>query len=100
MEFLHQIPGGWTVTDELSRAAAWRSLGIDDVLELTVPWSTEERVSYQDTASGNVMERRYGTPEGDIVHRVRKTRETLAPGWVTQPNAAVLIEDFNIPRAD
>ncbi|HTZ53121.1 MAG TPA: uroporphyrinogen decarboxylase family protein [Spirochaetia bacterium] len=106
MEHLHTLPFPWSVQDEFRRALAWRSMGVDDVLEVSVPWSADPRVSWTDrcdppTAAEPypVLRREYRTPGGTLRHEVRKTGEEQGEGWVIQPPVVPLIEDFNIPRA-
>ena len=103
MEHIHTIPQGWQLSDDFQRVQAWLSLGIDDVIDVSLPWSIDPRVSWQDSArrgAGNSVElvREYDTPSGKLVHAVRKTEDDQAQGWV-QPNKVPLFEDFNIPRA-
>jgi hypothetical protein len=107
LEHLHKIPQAWDVDDDFKRAEAWLSLGMDDVLDVSVPWSAANRVafadSYQPAGKGGceyaVMTREYQTPDGTLRHSVQKTNEEEKPGWVIQPDNVPLIEDFNIPRA-
>jgi hypothetical protein len=108
LRHIHTLPHPWELEDEFKRAQAWLSLGIDDVLEISVPWSQDPQVTSSDTilASGApggdarypVMIREYQTPAGPLRHAVRKT-EPDPPGWVVQPDHVPLIEDLNIPRA-
>ena len=100
MELLHQIPGGWTASDEIARFRAWQQLGLDDMLEISVPWSRNPEVTLTDDfeASTGIMTRRYQTPDGPLVHSVRRSSEIIPEGWVTQPEVVELVEDFNIPR--
>jgi hypothetical protein len=109
MEHLHTLPQPWTLDDELKRVRAWQSLGVDDVIDVSMPWSMSSEVTYRDTSlipGGNagdaeypVMLREYITPAGTLRHAVKKTGEEQGPGWVVQPDTVPLIEDFNIPRA-
>ena len=107
MEHLHTLPEPWGVTDDFKRVDAWLSLGVDDVLDVSVPWSMDERVSCKDSRlpAGTdsspypILVREYDTPDGPLRHAVRQTGEDHAPGWVIQPDHVPLIEDFNIPRA-
>lgn len=108
LEHLHTLPYRWTVQDECRRALAWRSLGVDDVLDVSVPWSQAPEVQVHDrvlapgSAAGDarypVLEREYRTPSGVLRHAVRKT-DPEPPGWPFQPDCVPLIEDYNIPRA-
>jgi hypothetical protein len=107
LEHLHKLPQPWTVEDDFDRARAWRSLGIDDVLDVSVPWSMDPAVTFTDREEPAgalderypVMVRDYQTPGGALRHAVKKTGEEGGPGWVIQPDNVPLIEDFNIPRA-
>jgi hypothetical protein len=106
MEHLHELPFAWDVDDELCRALGWRSLGVDDVLDVSVPWSLDPRVAWSDAErppdGGErypVLSRTYDTPSGALRHEVRRTGEKQGEGWVIQPDVVRLIEDFNIPRA-
>ncbi len=108
LEHLHTLPHPWTLDDEFKRAKAWRSLGIDDLLEVSVPWSMDPEASFTDSVlpagdpAGDphydVMVRSYTTPSGPIRHAVKKTDPEPA-GWPLQPDCVPIIEDYNIPRA-
>jgi len=108
LEHLHTLPYPWTVEDEFRRALAWRSLGVDDVLEVSMPWSQAPEVEARDHAlapgatEGDaryaVMEREYRTPAGALRHAVRRTAAE-PPGWPSQPDCVPIFEDYNIPRA-
>jgi hypothetical protein len=96
------------MADEFQRAEAWLKLGIDDVLETSVPWSCAPDVRWADTvlppgspdgdAEWPVLVRQYQTPAGSLRHAVKKTAGP-GPGWVIQPDHVPLFEDYNIPRA-
>ena len=108
LEHLHTLPHPWTIEDECRRASAWLSLGMDDVLDVSVPWGRHPDVKWTDTVippggpGGDprypVLVREYRTPDGPLRHAVRKTEPETA-GWPGQPNHVPLIEDYNIPRA-
>ncbi|MFC1452166.1 uroporphyrinogen decarboxylase family protein [Verrucomicrobiota bacterium] len=106
LEHLHTLPHPWTLADDVDRVRAWKSLGVDDMLEISVPWSVDPDVTWTDTTVDAgvedprypVMIREYRTPSGPLRHAVRKTGEQAGPGWVVQPDVVPLIEDFNIPR--
>ncbi|NPV47896.1 MAG: hypothetical protein HPY69_13125 [Armatimonadetes bacterium] len=105
MEHLHTTTVPWTLEDDFRRVRAWRSLGVDDVLDVSIPWSVDPEVSYTDRVlpAGQegpypVLVREYETPAGHLRHAVRQT-EPEPPGWPVQPDHVPLIEDFNIPRA-
>jgi hypothetical protein len=107
LEHIHTLPQPWTLDDDFKRVDAWLSLGVDDVLEVSVPWGCDPRVSAHDSvvpagAQGNahpLLVREYHTPDGDVRHAVQQTGEQTPPGWVIQPEGVPLFEDFNIPRA-
>jgi hypothetical protein len=106
MEHLHTLPFPWTLQDDFNRALAWRSLEVDDILDVSVPWSADPKVTWKDSRrpAGNgeqypVLVREYITPRGTLRHEVRQTGERQAEGWVVQPDGVPLLEDFNIPRA-
>ena len=106
MEHIHTLVQPWELEDDFNRVLAWHSLGVDDVLDVSVPWSMDPSVTHKDwrvpTADGErypVLNREYQTPSGKLLHSVRETGEETAEGWVVQPPHVPLIEDFNIPRA-
>jgi hypothetical protein len=107
MEHIHTLPFPWDLSDDFKRALAWQSIGADDILDVSVPWSSDPAVTWTDSrkqASGPdrypVLVREYKTPKGMLRHEVRQTGEEQAEGWVVQPEIVPLIEDFNIPRAE
>lgn len=107
LEHLHKLPQPWTVEDDFDRARAWRSLGIDDVLDVSVPWSMDPAVTLTDRDEPvgalddhhPVMVRDYQTPGGSLRHAVKRTGEEVGAGWVIQPDQVPLFEDYNVPRA-
>jgi len=107
LEHLHTLPQPWTVEDDFRRVLAWRKLGVDDIIDVSVPWGRDPEVTWKDTLvpTGKmdpqypVMIRDYQTPSGPVRHAVRKTGEDPGAGWVIQPDCVPLIEDYNIPRA-
>jgi hypothetical protein len=108
LDHIHTLPYPWTMEDEFQRARAWLSLGIDDVLEISVPWSCDAGVVWFDStlapgSSGGdaewpVLVRDYQTPSGPLRHAVKKSSEA-GRGWPMQPDHVPLFEDYNIPRA-
>jgi hypothetical protein len=102
MEHIHTLPQPWTLEDDFNRALAWHSLGVDDILEVSVPWSIDPEVTWQDAKreerGETILVREYQTPSGSLRHEIRQTGEELGEGWVIQPDYAPLIEDLNIPR--
>ena len=103
MEHIHTLSQPWSLEDDFQRVLAWQSLGVDDVLDVSVPWSTDPEVGWEDSTEsgpeGTILVRKYRTPSGRLTHKVRQTGEDPGAGWVIQPDHVPLIEDFNIPRA-
>jgi hypothetical protein len=107
VEHGHTLPEPWSVEDDFKRVEAWLSMGVDDVLEVSVPWSLAEQARYRDSVlpagsqgrSCPVLVREYDTPDGSLRHAVRQTLEKIEPGWPVQPDHVPIIDDFNIPRA-
>ena len=106
MEHLHRLPQPWTLDDDFRRAETWLGLGLDDLLDVSVPWNAAPGVTWQESRrpAGTldacpVLVRDYDTPSGPLRHAVRQTGEEVGPGWVIQPDGVPLIEDYNIPRA-
>ncbi len=107
LEEIHTLPQPWELDDDFQRVLAWQSLGVDDLLDVAVPWSADGRVSWQDSflpADGQrlypLLVRQYQTPAGSLEHTIRQTGENPGAGWVIQPDYAPLFEDYNIPRAE
>jgi hypothetical protein len=102
MEHIHTLPQPWTLEDDFARVLAWHALGVDDILEVSVPWSVDPEVTWQDArreqGGETILVREYQTPSGSLRHEVRKTGEDPGAGWVIQPDHVPLIEDYNIPR--
>jgi hypothetical protein len=105
MEHLHTTRVPWTLEDDFRRVQAWASLGADDLLEVSIPWSVHPEVTWRDSAlsAGTdgpypLLVREYATPAGPLRHAVRQT-DPEPPGWPVQPDHVPLFEDFNIPRA-
>ncbi len=105
LEHIHTLPQPWDVEDDFERVERWFSLGVDDILDVSVPWSLHPDVRVRDwqeppTASEpyTLLCREYDTPGGKLRHVVRRTEEQTVPGWVVQPATVQLIEDYNIPR--
>jgi len=108
LEHIHTLPQPWELEDDFKRAKAWLSLGIDDVLDVSVPWGQDPEVTSRDSlippggAGGSesypVMVREYQTPSGPIRHAVKVT-ENEGDGWPVQPGHVPIFEDYNIPRA-
>jgi hypothetical protein len=105
LEHIHTLPASWTLEDEFQRVRAWSSLGIDDLIDVSVPWSVHPQVRWTNSRRGPdeakrypVLVREYQTPVGTLRHQVKQTGEELGEGWVIQPDHVSLMEDFNIPR--
>ena len=106
LEHIHTLPQPWTLEDDFQRVLAWRTLGMDDVLDVSVPWSVSPEATWQDSVLPRgqvdprypVLRREYQTPAGPVRHAVRQTGAEPA-GWVVQPDHVPLFEDYNIPRA-
>ena len=108
LEHLHTLPHPWHLEDDFKRVEAWLSVGIDDLLEVSVPWSMAPAATFSDEVippggdGGDpdypVMVRNYQTPAGPLRHAVKKT-DPEGAGWPMQPDCVPLIEDYNIPRA-
>jgi hypothetical protein len=105
LEHIHTLPVSWTLEDEFRRAQAWLSLGVDDLIDVSIPWSVHPEVSWTNSHHEPegpkpypVLVREYQTPVGTLRHRVHKTGEEIGEGWVIQPDKVSLMEDFNIPR--
>ena len=106
LEHIHTLAEPWELEDDFQRVLAWQSLGLDDILDVSVPWSVDPGVSWKDTQlEAGVLDnhypallREYETPSGKLRHAVKKTRENQGEGWVIQPEVLPLFEDFNIPR--
>jgi uroporphyrinogen-III decarboxylase len=108
LEHIHTLPQPWEVEDEFRKVEAWSRLGVDDALEISVPWGRDPDVTWEDKmlppgADGGdprhpTMERLYTTPSGVLRHAVKRTGGA-APGWVIQPDHVPLFDDYNIPRA-
>jgi hypothetical protein len=107
LEHIHTLPHQWTLEDDFKRALAWLSVGIDDLLDVSVPWSISPDVTYSDFVipiggeGGDehypVMVRDYKTPVGSVRHSMKKTGDE-ADGWPVQPSCVELFEDYNVPR--
>lgn len=106
LEHIHTLDQPWTLEDDFNRAKAWLSIGIDDILDVSIPWSVDSAATWTDTRAEPgeldeypVLVRQYQTPAGPLRHAVRQTGEDQGPGWVVQPDFVPLFEDYNIPRA-
>lgn len=105
MEHIHTLPQEWTLEDDFRRVEQWLELGIDDILDVSVPWSQDPQVTLTDSVvpagkmdSCPVLVRDYKTSSGPLHHAIRQTRENPGPGWVVQPEYVALFEDYNVPR--
>jgi len=105
MEYLHTWHQSWELEDEFRRVLTWQSLGVDDTIDVSVPWGVHPEVTWKDSIIPQgkvdrypVLVREYQTPEGALRHAIKKTGEDPGEGWVVQPDHVPLIEDYNIPR--
>jgi len=105
LEHIHTLPQPWDIEGDFSRVDRCLSTGLDDVLEVSVPWSVHPDVKVRDWKEPPkasepyvLLCREYETPVGVLKHVVRKTEEEQGAGWVIQPEEPQLFEDFNIPR--
>jgi hypothetical protein len=105
LEHIHTLPEPWTIEDDFERVLRWFSLGVDDVLEVSLPPGLHPDVRIHDWQEPPIASdsywrlcREYETPAGALRHIVRRTDEKFDPGWVVQPDHVPLIEDMNIPR--
>lgn len=100
LEHIHTLPYPWEIEDEFKRVKKWFSLGIDDIIDVSVGWSIDESVIIEDKkVIGErypVLIRKYKTPDGELVHMVYKSAESKKEGWVIQPDYVPLFEDFNL----
>lgn len=105
MERLHTWHQSWNLEDEFERVLTWQSLGVDDTIDVSMPWATHPEVTWKDSVipagvegEHPVLVREYKTPSGKLRHAIRKTEEDPGEGWVVQPDHVPLLEDYNIPR--
>ncbi len=106
LEHIHTLPQPWELEDDFRRVRAWQSLGLDDLLEVSVPWGSSPEARWRDSVlppgggeAHPVLVREYQTPSGPLRHAVRQTGEDPGEGWVVQPSFVPVFEDYNIPRA-
>lgn len=99
LEHIHTLPQAWGIEDDFKRVKAWLNLGVDDVLDVSPPWSIHPDVKIKDWRKEDILCRSYQTPAGEILQKVKKTEERIPPGWVIQPDKPVVFEDFNLPRS-
>src|SRR5271157_620389 len=92
-EYDHTWPEPWSVEHDFERVRRWASLGVDDVLEVSPPWSVHPDVRIRDWQEPPTAPQRYGqicreymTPAGPLRHVVHRTDEIAGPGWVVQPD--------------
>jgi len=105
MEHIHTWNQSWDLEDEFRRVLTWHSLGVDDTIDVSVPWGIHPEVTWRDSVIPqgkadrySVLLREYKTPGGTLRHAIKKTGEDPGEGWVVQPDHVPLIEDYNIPR--
>jgi hypothetical protein len=107
LEHIHTLPQPWTLEDDFKRVLAWFSLGVDDILDVSVPWDIHHDVTFKDwiIPSGEiggdsyypVLARDYQTPDGILQHRIKKTSDE-GSGWPIQPSILPAFEDYNVAR--
>jgi len=49
MEHIHTLPQEWTLEDDFRRVERWLELGIDDILDVSVPWGQDPQVTLADS---------------------------------------------------
>lgn len=106
LEHIHTLPEPWSIKHDFNRVERLLSFGMDDILDVSVPWSIHPDVRIKDWKEPTtkdepytILFREYDTPAGILRHIVRKTDENTSPGWVVQPDYVPIFEDYNIPRA-
>ncbi len=106
LEHIHTLPQQWNIEHDFNRVKKLFSIGIDDILDVSVPWSVHPDVKIRDwkeppnnSEPYPILFREYDTPAGILRHIIRKTDENMSPGWVIQPDHVPIFEDYNIPRA-
>ena len=104
MEHIHTLPECWDIQDDFRRVLAWQSLGVDDILDVSVPWSMHPDVTWKDSLIPRdavyhypVTVREYTTPAGKLRHAVYKTENDQGEGWVIQPDYPPLFDEYQ-PR--
>ena len=93
LEHIHTLPQPWDLEDDFRRVRAWRSLGLDDLLDVSVPWGRDPRVSWRRRgapARGRprrypVLLREYETPSGPLRHAVRRPGRIPARAGSSSP---------------
>ena len=101
LEHLHTLPEPWGPEDDFKRVLAWRTLGVDDVLDVSAPLECRSRGYLARLCCLAGQGRRWpgirDFQEPFITDAVRQTGG-MSAGWVIQPDHVPIIEDFNIPR--
>jgi uroporphyrinogen-III decarboxylase len=100
LEHIHTLPQDWDILDDFERVKKWQELGIDDVIDISLPWSLHPDARKTDWKEAGLLCASYETPAGVLTQKVRKTDEKIPPGWVVQPDRVKLFEDFNLPRSE
>lgn len=100
LEHIHTLPQEWDIFDDFERVKRWLMLGVDDVIDVSFPWSIHPDVKKTVWQEGKVICCAYETPEGTLLQKVKRTDEVILPGWVVAPESPKLFEDFNLPRSE
>ena len=92
-------------TNDFERVDCFLDMGLDDVLEVTLPLVTphpEVRIRYwKEERPGErypILCKEYDTPAGILRHEIYKTDGTQED-WMAQPEDPPLLDDFNLARA-
>jgi hypothetical protein len=87
MEHIHTLPEPWELEDDFRRVEAWQSLGVDDLLEVSVPWGLDPAVTWKDsqlfggrmTLVGGINSTTFSSlPTQELKRQVHRAMEALA----------------------
>ena len=89
MEHIHTMPFPWELYDDFDRALAWQSIGVDDVLDVSVPVEHRSRCLVEGLPQAAVrleqhpvLVREYSTPKGLLGTRcARPGKSRPRDGW-------------------
>jgi hypothetical protein len=95
----------WLLEDDFQRVRAWLKLGLDDALDVSVPWSQSPAVRHEDfffplgqrDPEHPVLQREYRTSAGLLRHAVRQPEADPEAGGNFQPDHVPLIDEHNLP---